>query len=270
MKYSFAILTAILLSMVSRAQLPLETFNKQYKGSIGPYNISAYIIGRFGSLSGHYSYDSQKGADNTISLFGKKNGKNIVLQDEDPTGTIHETFAGRFINDSTIHGEWKMKARKYPFTLHEIKSGQYPKTIGGGKYKVFVGLDPWESKFFEQLTTVKKLKQILGTEYVEYLQFLTGSGFMPTFELEDGLLIEDFSYLHIGCMNQSILVIDLNTNQFYLCWIKDNADDIGLYYDKSNKIPAKVLSYFANALNTGWGYTYNFSIAGNRVVAQRR
>ncbi len=133
----------------------------------------------------------------------------------------------------------------------------------------FNNLNPWESKFFEQESVQTALKKILGFDYIVYLKFLKGSGYSPVFEIKNNLLVEDFSYLHIGCSNQSILAVDLDDYSIYLCWIKENTDKVSIYYDKSHVMPNKVLEYFSEQLQQEWGHVYTFSVVGDKIVAKK-
>src|SRR6185437_5462309 len=110
-------------------------------------------------------------------------------------------------------------------------------------------------------------KQILKSEYHEYLKFLTDVAFTP-FSLKDGLLTNDFFYAHVGCEGQSKLIIDSKAKRFYLCWLKEDQNDIHLYPDSA--IPENIVKLFADDLNESWSVVATFSIQGNKIVAKKK
>ncbi|MEI8278770.1 MAG: hypothetical protein WCG87_03345 [Bacteroidota bacterium] len=251
-----------------------ETFAKEYHGVIGKYPITVKLINRFGDICGQYVYDNYKGnPDNIIELDGMKESNSINLYYHNEIGELLETFNGKYMNDSTIIGTWyrKDKKNKLPFTIIEKKDSiKYPKNTQLNNLKVYANLDPWNSKFFEQKNIQTELKKILSSEYNSYLDFLTGAGYAPFFIIEDNMLIEDFSYSHIGCSNQSILAIDLNTHCFYLCWIKEKSDTATIYYDNSKPMQDKIMKYFITRLKTGWQHSYLFSVSGDKILIKRK
>jgi len=263
------VLLCFLFASCGPPQIVPETFDKTYEGTVGDNKIVVNLINRFGSLSGHYYYAS---SSESLELSGNKKDNSITLSVyNEESGAIIESFNGSFMNDSTISGSWELKGnKKLPFTLHEKKQLiRYPSDVQLGNLNLFYDLNPWESKFFKQAVVSSQLKKILGFEYTSYLKFLKAAGFSPVFKIKNNLLVEDFSYLHVGCSNQSILAVDLGDGSFYLCWIKEGSDEVRIYRDKSRVLPNKVLKYFLEQLQQEWGHLNTFSLEGDKIVMKK-
>jgi hypothetical protein len=251
------------------ADVKLETFSKSFKGNIGKYKITLYLTNRFTSLGGNYFYDKSSDTDG-IELDGSKTGNKISMANYSPEDKLLEKFTGSFINDSTVTGIWSNGKKRFPFRLTEVKSKKLdlPENPDFEGLRKFYLAEPWENHFFEKPIVIAHMKRMLKNEYFTYLKFLEEAGCYPTFLQQGQLFYQDFSYLHIGCMDQSLFVIDEKTQGFYLCWIKDDFGKTYLYSDKANNyIPQNVLQLFTDQLNVGWGHVYTFKLNGNKITA---
>jgi hypothetical protein len=125
----------------------------------------------------------------------------------------------------------------------------------------YVGTFPCGNGLLEETALLASLKQVLGSDYTAYREFMRISG-CGAIEKKGEFLLVDVTEHHVGPGYSSLILVRLSDGQVFLLWINKarEADKQWQFYGP-RPVPDEVGQIVENCLNEGLGgFVYDVKV----------